>query len=119
MTMDELNAAADDIANGGTGKSTSDLSSLLAENAVDEADLYEDDEDYYYDDDEYYEDDYYVDYDIYDSDGMMTYGRMVHLADPERYPVILAITLSILILCLAAGIVFLILSIRKKSSDTH
>ena len=119
MTMDELNAAADDIANGGTGKSTSDLSSLLAENAVDEADLYEDDEDYYYDDDDYYEDDYYVDYDIYDSDGMMTYGRMVHLADPERYPVILAITLSILILCLAAGIVFLILSIRKKSSDTH
>ena len=119
MTMDELNAAANDIANGGTGKSTSDLSSLLAENAVDEADLYEDDEDYYYDDDDYYEDDYYVDYDIYDSDGMMTYGRMVHLADPERYPVILAITLSILILCLAAGIVFLILSIRKKSSDTH
>ena len=119
MTMDELNAAADDIANGGTGKSTSDLSSLLAENAVDEADLYEDDEDYYYDDDDYYEDDYYVDYDIYDSDGMMTYGRMVHLADPERYPVILAITLSILILCLAAGIVFLILSIRNKSSDTH
>lgn len=114
--MDELNEAADTLANGGNLDTGNDLSSLIAQNSEDESDLY-DDEDYdsYYDD--YDEDDYYYDDDFYyDYDGIMTYGRMVHLADPDRYPVILAIVIGILGLCVIAGIVFLIMALKKNKS---
>lgn len=55
--------------------------------------------------------------DVYDSEGNMTYGRMAHLASPEGYPVIFAILLVMIVMCLTAGIVFAVVGLRRNSKS--
>jgi hypothetical protein len=72
-----------------------------------------DDEDW---DDEWDEDSYEVDYDEYDTEGMMTYGRAVHLADPDNHAVIYWILIVAVALSSIAGVIFLVVSNMKEKS---
>ena len=73
----------------------------------------EDEEDW---DDEWDEDSYEVDYDEYDTEGMMTYGRAVHLADPDNHAVIYWILIVAVALSSIAGVIFLVVSHMKEKS---
>ena len=77
----------------------------------------EEEEENWDDDEDWDEDSYEVDSEEYDSEGLMTYGRAVHLAAPESYPVIYSILIGIFLFSLIAGAVFLIIANRKPKKD--
>lgn len=102
----------------GSGETYDDSDSVFADDfATYEDDEEEEEEEEDWDDEDWDEDSYEVDSEEYDSEGLMTYGRAVHLADPESYPVIYSILIGIFLFSLIAGAVFLIIANRKPKKD--